>query len=63
MRTFVCLVAAIVLGTLPAGATTWNLAADGERASCRSCGAAIAGVFESRPGTWGARRQAIHVRH
>jgi pyruvate formate lyase activating enzyme len=43
--------------------STWNLAVDGERATCRSCGAAVAGVFESGPGNWGARRQAIHVHH
>ena len=41
--------------------STWNLEMRGERASCASCGAAIAGVFEEKPGTWGARRQPIHI--
>lgn len=32
----------------------WNLTADGE---CPSCKTPLAGVFESAPGTWGAKRQ------
>jgi pyruvate formate lyase activating enzyme len=43
--------------------STWNLAVGDGRASCRSCGSPVAGVFETRPGAWGPRRQAIHVRH
>ncbi|MGD2128248.1 MAG: AmmeMemoRadiSam system radical SAM enzyme [Lysobacterales bacterium] len=43
--------------------STWHLVVDEGTASCRSCGAPLAGVFESRPGTWGSRRQAIQVRH
>jgi pyruvate formate lyase activating enzyme len=43
--------------------STWGLALDGDGAACQSCGAPLAGVFESRPGGWGSRRQAIHVRH
>lgn len=34
----------------------WGLDASGR---CRQCGHALAGVFESRPGHWGARRQAV----
>jgi pyruvate formate lyase activating enzyme len=35
----------------------WNL----ENGRCDSCGQPIAGVFESRPGTWGARRMPLRV--
>lgn len=35
----------------------WNL--DGNR--CRQCGHALAGVFESRPGSFGARRQPVRI--
>jgi pyruvate formate lyase activating enzyme len=41
--------------------STWNLRMRGAQATCGSCGAAIAGVFEERPGTWGSRRQPVHV--
>jgi pyruvate formate lyase activating enzyme len=37
---------------------SWKLAADG---SCRSCGAACAGIFEPVPGRWGARRRALNI--
>jgi len=37
--------------------TRWNLV-DG---ACGSCGAAIPGVFEAGPGTWGARRQQLVI--
>jgi len=43
--------------------STWNLALDGGSAVCRNCATPVAGVFETRPGTWGSRRQAIHVHH
>jgi pyruvate formate lyase activating enzyme len=33
----------------------WNL----EGACCRNCGEPCAGVFEERPGTWGARRLPV----
>ena len=36
----------------------WNLTADGR---CASCGTPLAGVFEARPGTWGARRQVVRM--
>jgi pyruvate formate lyase activating enzyme len=38
--------------------TAWNLTEDG---LCGSCGVACSGVFEARPGTWGARRQPIQL--
>lgn len=38
--------------------TAWQLGADG---TCRSCGTPCAGVFEAKPGTWGARRQAVRL--
>jgi pyruvate formate lyase activating enzyme len=37
----------------------WNLTANG---SCKFCGAQCAGVFESRPGTWGPRRLPVRLR-
>lgn len=36
--------------------TDWHL---GDDASCSKCGLPIAGVFEARPGTWGAKRQPV----
>ena len=36
----------------------WSLA-DGGR--CIECGQSCAGVFESTPGSWGARRQRVHI--
>jgi pyruvate formate lyase activating enzyme len=36
----------------------WRLTAD---AACPACGTSVAGVFESRPGTWGARRQPVRL--
>ena len=38
--------------------TAWHLTPDG---ACASCGAACAGVFEHRPGTWGQRRMPVVV--
>jgi pyruvate formate lyase activating enzyme len=37
----------------------WSLSADG---CCRGCGAPCAGVFESTPGDWGARRLPVRLR-
>jgi pyruvate formate lyase activating enzyme len=34
----------------------WNLTADGK---CRFCGSPCAGVFEAKPGRWGARRRPV----
>ncbi|MFH0984888.1 MAG: AmmeMemoRadiSam system radical SAM enzyme [Candidatus Omnitrophota bacterium] len=39
--------------------TLWNLKENG---ACGSCGAACAGVFETKPGTWGARRQPVRLK-
>jgi pyruvate formate lyase activating enzyme len=38
---------------------TWNL--DGDR--CRNCGHRLAGVFDGKPGSWGAKRQPIRIHH
>jgi pyruvate formate lyase activating enzyme len=37
---------------------TWGLTVDG---CCRACGTPCAGVFEPRPGRWGARRAPIRI--
>jgi len=36
----------------------WNLSVEG---SCSRCGAACAGVFESSPGDWGAKRRPVRL--
>lgn len=36
----------------------WQLTSGG---CCRACGAPCAGVFETTPGSWGARRQPVHL--
>jgi pyruvate formate lyase activating enzyme len=36
----------------------WGLTAEG---NCEQCGTPCAGVFEARPGTWGARRQPLRM--
>ncbi|WP_018144216.1 MULTISPECIES: AmmeMemoRadiSam system radical SAM enzyme [unclassified Thioalkalivibrio] len=36
----------------------WKLNADG---CCNACGASVPGVFEARPGNWGARRQPVRL--
>jgi len=41
--------------------STWNLMMDGANAVCVRCDTEITGVFEEKPGTWGARRQPIHI--
>jgi pyruvate formate lyase activating enzyme len=38
--------------------TAWNLTGDGK---CASCGAPCPGVFEARPGSWGARRMPVRL--
>jgi len=38
--------------------TAWHLDAHG---CCAACGVRCAGVFEARPGTWGARRQPVRL--
>ena len=37
---------------------TWNLTAEGK---CTNCGTACAGVFQAKPGTWGARCQPVRL--
>jgi pyruvate formate lyase activating enzyme len=39
--------------------THWRLCADG---CCPDCGASCAGIFESTPGDWGARRLPVRLR-
>jgi pyruvate formate lyase activating enzyme len=34
----------------------WNLTPEG---ACRCCGEKCAGLFENKPGTWGARRMPV----
>ncbi len=38
--------------------TEWHLGTEGH---CQSCGTICAGVFETRPGDWGARRQPVRM--
>jgi pyruvate formate lyase activating enzyme len=35
----------------------WKL----DRGHCRQCGFKIAGVFDEQPGTWGAKREQLHI--
>lgn len=39
--------------------TAWNLTTDGR---CRRCGSPPAGLFEARPGAWGARRLPVRLK-
>ena len=41
--------------------STWNMAAENGHGSCSHCGTAVAGVFDSQPGHWGARRLPIRI--
>ena len=41
--------------------STWNLVRVGAESVCKYCGAAVAGVFDDKPGTWGSRRQPIYA--
>jgi pyruvate formate lyase activating enzyme len=38
---------------------TWNLTAEGK---CAHCGTSCAGVFQAKPGTWGARCQPVRLK-
>ena len=49
---------AIVIGREGYTLDAWNLDATG---ACRDCGARLPGVFESEPGSWGARRQPVRL--
>jgi pyruvate formate lyase activating enzyme len=39
--------------------SSWNL---DEKGCCRNCGTPCAGVFEARPGDWGARRLPVRIK-
>lgn len=39
--------------------STWNL---DEHGNCNKCGTSCAGVFEAKPGTWGAKRLPVRLR-
>ena len=39
--------------------TAWKL---DEKGACRKCGAECAGIFDTVPGGWGAKRAAIDIR-
>lgn len=38
----------------------WNITADGK---CNNCQTPVAGVFEKKPGNWGARRQPVRLQN
>lgn len=40
---------------------TWNVTMRDGKPTCANCRAELAGVFEDRPGGWGARRRPIHI--
>ncbi|HZD53107.1 MAG TPA: AmmeMemoRadiSam system radical SAM enzyme [Woeseiaceae bacterium] len=42
--------------------STWNLTTAGGSARCADCATPVAGVFEPRPGGWGARRLPLRIR-
>jgi pyruvate formate lyase activating enzyme len=50
--------AALLIGRDGYRLVTWNLTAD---AGCPACGVRCAGVFEERPGRWGARRLPVRI--
>ncbi len=37
----------------------WNL---DEKGCCKNCGTACSGVFDKKPGTWGAKRQPVYLK-
>ena len=37
---------------------SWNI---GQGGHCKSCGTAVAGVFDDQPGTWGRKRQPVRL--
>jgi pyruvate formate lyase activating enzyme len=41
--------------------STWGLDVCGHQATCHSCGCPVAVFVEEQPGSWGARRQPVHV--
>jgi len=49
---------AVLIGRRQYTLTDWLLDSSGK---CRACGTTCAGVFEDRPGDWGARRQPVRL--
>jgi len=41
--------------------SSWNLTLCGPHAVCRRCATPVAGVFETRPGSWGSRRLPVYL--
>jgi pyruvate formate lyase activating enzyme len=41
--------------------STWNVVINEGQALCHACGCPVAGVFEERPGTWGARYRRVRI--
>jgi pyruvate formate lyase activating enzyme len=41
--------------------STWGIEVRDGQAVCGSCGNSVAGIFEDRPGAWGARRQPVRI--
>jgi pyruvate formate lyase activating enzyme len=39
----------------------WEITVRGDAGTCSACGHGIAGLFEQRPGAWGARRQPLSI--
>jgi pyruvate formate lyase activating enzyme len=39
--------------------TAWNL---DEKGACKACGTPCAGIYEAKPGTWGARRMPVRLK-
>jgi pyruvate formate lyase activating enzyme len=49
---------ALLIGRQGYGISAWHLTAEGR---CDECGAPCAGVFESSPGKWGAKRMPVSI--
>ena len=41
--------------------SSWGLDVHDGNAACHACGSSVAGVFEQRPGSWGARCQPVRI--
>ena len=41
--------------------SAWNLEQLDSQAACARCRNVVPGVFEARPGSWGARRKPVHI--
>ncbi len=51
----------VLIGRVGYELGTWNIAVDDGTAGCGTCGGTVAGVFEAKPGSWGSRRQPVHI--